>query len=288
MGLDFYRILGVERTASQADIKSAWRSLAKKYHPDLHPGNPAIERNFQSISEAYELLRDPEKRAHYDLLAKSQSAKFQNIKSDGRGFDRVINDFLRRNRARTTENSRKKPAHSVLWSVRISFIEAMRGGKRRIIDGKGRKLEVLIPPGIGNGQKLRLRGPRQASPAEKNRESLVEIHVDPHPYFSRRGQDILLDVPIGLDEALMGARIDVPTLDRPVRVTIPEGSNSGQYLRLKGRGIPKYGASPAGDMLLRLVVTLPHPPDLQLRRLVSEWKKNRAGNWNPRAEFLIS
>jgi DnaJ-class molecular chaperone len=281
---DPYTVLGVPKAASDAELKRAYRKLAKKLHPDLNPGKSAVEQQFKEVTAAYELLSDPQKRARYDRgeigpdgADRTQGFRYGGGPSAGfgrggfgngkawqrggsgfAGIDDIISEFLNRGK-RGAGQAEPEPA---IVPFKISFIDAARGGKRRITLGDGRSLDVTIPPGIASGQRLRLKS------AEG--DTYLEIEIEPHALFTRKDHDILIDVPVTLVEAVLGATITVPTIHGAVAVKVPPGSNSGSTLRLKGRGIAAKGVT--GDQYVKLKVALPDPPDPELVSFLERWR----------------
>ena len=289
---DPYEILGVPRSASEADIKKSYRRLVKETHPDLHPGNAQVEQRFKELSSAYDLLSDKKKRARYDR---------GEIDAEGRerpeyAFHRAYGDAGRGAGASSSagggfsahdifdelfgRTSMRTKGANISYTLSVDFLEAARGGKRRVVMSNGRSLEVNIPPGTEHGHTLRLKG--QGLPGMgggPNGDALIEIRVGSHPFFTRKGRDIVVDVPVTLHEAVLGANIQVPTIDGRVAVKVPRGANSGTRLRLKGKGIAGAGGE-RGDQYVKLTVMLPDGPDSELTNFVGRWKPG--ANYNPR------
>lgn len=289
---DPYQVLGVPRTASQDEIKQAYRKLAKKLHPDLNPGNQKVEQQFKDVSAAYDLLSDSEKRARFDrgeidasgaerpnrsyyrtYAETGQGAKYQDFNFGG-GFsaEDVFSDLFRDRRSGRTVRMR---GADVSYTATIDFVEAAVGGKKRLTLADGRSLEVTIPPGTEDGQTLRLKG--QGLPGVgggQPGDAFIEIHIQPHPFFTRNGNDIQIELPVSLQEAVLGSRITVPTVDGKVAVKVPAGSNTGSTLRLKGRGILDPRSRQRGDQYVKLKVVLPEKIDSDLRRFIEDWAKN--------------
>ena len=318
---DPYEVLGVSKNASEAEIKKAFRALAKKHHPDTHANDPKAVKKFQEISAANEIVGDKEKRAQYDrgeIDAAGQPKGFgQGPRPGGPGFeqgfggfrarpgggagpqgfeyeftgngpegfqaDDIFADFLGGLGGKGSKRrSQPHRGADVQLQTTVSLQEAALGGTRRVVLADGRQLEVRIPPGVKDGQQIRLRG--QGAPGERggpSGDALITIAIAPHPYFERDGRDLRLDLPITLKEAILGAKVPVPTLTGPVTVTVPPHSNSGRVLRLKAKGLPGAGGEAPGDLYARLVVTLPEPPDPTLDDFIRSWDND----CDPRAKL---
>lgn len=285
---DPYQVLGVGRTATADDLKQAYRRLAKQYHPDLNPGRSDIEQRFKEISSAYGLLSDPAKRRRFDQgeidadgAERANPFRTHANRARGRGgagsdpfggfsADDIFADLFRGREGRARGSD-------IEYSVTVSFLEATAGGKRRISLSNGKSIDLTIPPGTTNEQKLRLKG--QGMPGSGGGaagDAIVEVQVEPHPFFTRKDNDIHVDVPITLPEALLGATIKVPTLDGTVALKIPKGSNTGSVLRLKGKGIAESKQGNGGDLYVKLKVVLPDPPDAELTQFVEKWAQRRS------------
>ncbi|HYC05040.1 MAG TPA: DnaJ C-terminal domain-containing protein [Azospirillaceae bacterium] len=283
---DPYQILGVGRGASADDIKAAYRRLAKQYHPDLNPGRKDIEHKFKEVNGAYSLLSDADKRARFDkgeidaTGAERPDHSFRRAYAGGaRGNpfdfdDDPFADIFGAARRKAGGHGVKARGSDVAYSVTIPFVDACLGTKRRLMLSTGKSIDVNVPPGTTDGQKLRLKG--QGLPGLGGGgagDAIVEVHVDPHPFFVRRGDDIHLDLPVTLQEALLGATIRVPTLDGAVQVKVPRGSNTGTVLRLKGKGVMNPERQVPGDGYVKLVVVLPERPDAELTAFIERWAK---------------
>ncbi len=312
---DPYSVLGVAKTASDAEIKKAFRALAKKHHPDTKGGDPAAAKRFQEISGAYDILGDKEKRAKFDRgeIDANGNPRFD---AGAHGFEgspfgrggagpRDFNFKWASNRGDTTEGFRAEDIFSDLFgggggrrrpqslrgedfelAITVSFDDAARGGSRRVTLPNGREIDVRIPAGLKDGQQIRLKG--QGGPGASGGppgDILLSVSVAPHPYFTREGNDLKLDLPITLREAVLGGKVTVPTLTGPVALTVPPNASSGAILRLKGKGIQAHGSrsgsEPAGDLYVKLVVTLPEKGDDALKEFVSQWKTD----YDPRAKL---
>ena len=312
---DPYAVLGVPKTADAAALKKAFRDLAKKYHPDKTKGDKAAEVKFKEINSAYDLLGDPAKRAKFDrgeLDAAGNERAYTNAgpragatggfnprdfnfgggaQSAGGSFNfddagDIFSEFFgggsKRTRGAGAGFQQAIAGEDVRYELAVTLAEAVRGGKRRIQLATGKTIDVAIPPGTNDGDTLRLKG--QGAPSRgggPNGAALVELKIEPHPHFTLKGRDILLDVPITLQEAVLGGEIRVPTLDGNVTVKVPPGSNTGATLRLKGKGaLPARSGGEAGDQYLTLKVTLPEKQDAALVELVESWAAKHS--YNPR------
>ena len=286
MAEDLYSVLGVSREASQEEIKRRYRKLAKELHPDLNPGDEAVADRFKRVSAAHAILSDPKKRASYDLGEIDDSGQARQHHSyhhdfagggQGAGFDESVLEGLFAEMFGRGRRPGFRPAErgeDAAYSLTIDFLEAAKGAKKRVAMGDGKTLDITIPAGIQEGQTLRLRGKgRPGIRGGPAGDAMVEIRIKPHPLFERKGQDIHIDLPVTLGEAVLGARIDVPTIDGPVTMTVPKGSSTGTTLRLKERGIagPKGGAR--GNQYVRLSVTLPPSSDDDLEAFLERWSE---------------
>jgi DnaJ-class molecular chaperone len=290
--VDPYTTLGVKKDATQDEIQKAYRRLAKKLHPDLNPGNKVAEEKFKEVSAAYDLLGDPDKRARFDRGEIDESGterprqQYYRDFADQDGWSAYTNnsgfsdfgdyagteDILSEIFGRQGRTARRRRGQDVRYHLDLSFLDAVNGGKQSIVLPDGTTLEVNIPPGTRGGQILRLRGKgRPAAGDGQPGDALIEISVKPHPYFTRKGDDIYLDLPISLKEAVLGAKIKVPTPDGAVTVAVPKWSNSGRVLRLRGRGVPRSDGG-KGDEYVTLKLMLPQKPDPKLEAFVAEWQ----------------
>ncbi|WCL52643.1 J domain-containing protein [Gimibacter soli] len=309
---DLYQILGVERQASPDDIKKAYRSLAKKYHPDRNKDNAAIAEKFKEVSAAYHILGDEAQRGRYDRGEIDDQGNERHAYHDewyakpggkgaggfgfggkgrtGEGFDfedtsDIFSEFFRFSGGRGRKGAAgdagsAKPKGGprrgldVNYELTIGFEESISGGTRRLRLNDGRSVDIKIPEGIQDGQVIRLVG--QGGPGTATAlkgDALIEIRVAPHPYYTRDGLDILLELPISLDEAILGGDIEVPTPKGRLTIRIPKGSSSGKRLRLKGKGVKRRDE--VGNMYVVLKVMLPTERDLILEQLIRQW---RGGN----------
>ena len=296
MASDPYTVLGVKRDASQDDIQKAYRRLAKKLHPDLNPGNKKAEEQFKDVSAAYDLLGDAEKRARFDrgeIDASGQERPAQHFYrdfaeggghayssdagfADFAGAEDIISEIF----GRQGRSNARRRGSDVQYHLALDFLDAINGGKQQLKLPDGSSLDVTIPPGIRSGQVLRLRGKgRPGLNGGPAGDALIEIEVRPHPVFKRRGNDIHVELPIPLADAVLGGKISVPTPAGPVTMTVPKWSNTGTVLRLKGKGVPRTdGAS--GDEYVTLKVMLPDKPDPDLERLITQWRSEKTTRSN--------
>ena len=296
---DPYQILGVTREATLDDIRKAYRRLAKKNHPDLHPGDKGAEARFKEIASAYGIVGDEAKRALFDSgkidasgaeqhpqperpsyrqHAEAQSGSRYERHWNGAGQDQddlIAELFGRHARAQTR-------GADVSYTFAVDFIDAIGGAKKRVVMADGRTLDIAIPAGLKDGQTLRLRGQGQPGLAgAEPGDVLVAVHVKPHPVFRRDGTDIRSTLPVTLAEAMAGKKVAVETVTGTVNLAVPKGSNTGTILRLRGKGVPSKGGN--GDHLVELQVCLPASPDEDFIRSVVEWEAKHP--YDPRKEL---
>jgi DnaJ-class molecular chaperone len=312
---DPYEVLGVSRQASEAEIKKAFRSLAKKHHPDAHGSDPAKVKKFQEISGAYDILGDKEKRAQFDRGEIDAAGQPRGFDPGAQGFQgfrpgaggRGARDFEFKwsggggggEGFRTEdifadlfggfgggEGGRRRGAprrgEDIQLETTIALEEAANGTTRRVVLGDGKQIEAKIPPGVKEGQQIRLRG--QGGPGGRGGQAgdvLITVKLASHPVYTVEGRDLRMELPITLKEAVLGGKAPVPTLSGQVTLTVPPGSNSGRVLRLKGKGLPGSGSEPAGDLYVKLVIALPDSPDPELERFVKAWQ----AEYDPRSRL---
>lgn len=308
--IDPYSILGVAQTASDKDIKAAHRKLAKKLHPDLNPDKPEVAERFKSVSAAYSLLSDPKKRRRYDageIDADGQEKAPQFHPGFGGGFgggrqgvhpqggsdgsvdfeELLSGIFGGQQGGRTQGRARRQaPAKGadIKHILTVSFMDAAKGARSRISLQGGRGVDVTIPEGTRDGQILRLKA--QGNPGQGGGPAgdvMVNVRVQPHAFFIIRDNDIRMDVPVTLKEAMFGARIEVPTIDGPVNVTVPKGSNSGTTLRLKDKGLKDIKSGKRGFQYVTVKVMLPEGGDSALEGFLQDWEP--AKDQDPRASL---
>jgi curved DNA-binding protein len=314
---DYYEVLGVARDATTDAIKKAYRGLARKFHPDMNPGDKTAAAHFNEVQQAYDVLSDQEKRARYDQFGHAAfdgmaaagarpggsewtvhygepgfegvdlSDLFSNLGRGAHGDSgagSIFEDLL--GRVRPGRAGRQRAGGRGLEAkLSIPFLTAVQGGETTIqVDrgGKTESLVVKIPPGIDTGAKLRLKG--QGEPGTKGSppgDLTIVVQVEPHPSFTREGRNLSVEVPISVSEAILGAKVDVPTVSGMKSLTIPAGSSSGRKLRLKGQGIPASPGKPEGDLYVVLKVVVPKSVDAASRQLVQQFAERNPSN--PRA-----
>jgi DnaJ-class molecular chaperone len=294
-----YEVLGVAATASASEIQKIYRALAKKLHPDLNPGDKAAEEKFKEVTGAYDLLSDAEKRKRFDngeidesgaerpqhqFYRDFASSPREHPYADSSGYsdfmdeDDAFAELLRRSQ-RARANRR---GADLRYRLPIDFVESITGANKRLTLPEGGTLDVKIPPGLIDGQTLRLKGKGAPGTGKGGAgDALIEVEVLPDRRFTRDGDDITIDVPISLSEAILGGRVRVPTPTGDVTMTVPKGSNTGATLRLKGKGAPRRGGG-QGDEFVKLKIVLPKSPDLELEAFVASWDKGKT--FNPRED----
>lgn len=296
MGDDPYATLGVTRNASDDDIRRAFRKLAKELHPDISKGN---EERFKKVSSAYEILGDAEKRRAYDRgeidgRGDPRHPGFRQYARGARagagagagpggfdefGFGDIFSDIfgsMGRGGAGQRTNFTAK-GQDVRYTLEVDFLEAALGATKRVTLPGGGMLDLNVPAGVTDGQSLRLKGKGQrgAGGADPG-DALIEVRVRPHPQFKREDDDILLELPVTIDEAVLGAKVEVPTISGRVQLTIPKGTSSGRVFRMKGKGVKSAGRSEAGDQLVTVRIVLPEKIDDTLAYFFSEWRQKNA------------
>jgi DnaJ-class molecular chaperone len=306
---DPYKELGVARGASADEVRKAFRKLAKQLHPDQNPGDKAAEERFKRVSAAFDILGDVEKRKKFDAGQidadgretfhgfggaggaggnpfgqgspfgqggfRAQPGGFEH-QFEGGDFGDILSEMFGGGARGGRGGFGAGPApkgQDLRAEVQVSVEDAVKGAKRRIAFSDGRTIEVTIPKGAAEGQVLRLRGQGNQGRGGAG-DALIELHIAPHPIFRREGANLVMDVPVTVPDAVLGGKIEAPTPDGPVTLTVPKGANSGQTLRLKGRGLGD-GAGKRGDLLARLMVTLPDAIDDKLQTFAEAWRAER-------------
>lgn len=304
MTADPYAALGLTKSATDAEIKKAYRKIARTCHPDLKPDDPKAEEKFKAAGVAYDILKDPDTRARFDRgeidASGAEQQQQQQYYRDyaeapgnpyrrGPGFEGhddmsdIFSDFLRQrgqqgagfgNRGQNARGADQR------YKLNVAFMDAVRGGKTQITLPDGSAVAVKIPEGTSDGQTIRLRG--KGGPGYGNGPSgdaLVTLTVAPHPVFQRDGDDILITLPITLDEAVLGGKVGAPTINGTVNLSIPKGASSGQNLRLRGRGIKGRG-----DQMVTLSIVSPPKIDAELADFMESWRKSNA--YDPRKRMM--
>ena len=292
MSDDPYAALGLTQSATAADIKKAYRKLVRTSHPDLHPDDAGAEARFKAVTAAHDLLKDADTRASFDAGEIDASGAERaprtyyrdHAETPGQRFGQRpgFGDFgdpsdifahILRQRSRGSDPGYAQPGPDLRYTLEVPFLDVVLGAKTRITLPDGGNLEVQIPKGMQDGQTLRLRGRGAAGydggPAG---DALVTIQAQLHPVFRRDGDDILITLPITIDEAILGGKVTAPTIDGPVSVTIPKGTSSGRVLRLRGRGVTR-ASSQSGDALVELKIVAPSAIDAVLSEFMLEWRK---------------
>lgn len=292
---DPYKTLGVARDASAEDIRKAYRKLAKQLHPDLNPGNAKAEERFKAVAAANALLSDPVTRGKFDrgeidadgherhAQNGAQGPSYREYAEAGPGRrytwrEEDLSDLFGSVFGEGDGSGAKRPrrGHNEHYTLAVEFLDAVNGAMPRLTLPDGRVLDVKIPPGTVDGQTLRLRGQGgRGVNGGPNGDALIDIEVKPHAFFTRDGQDIRLDLPVSLSEAVLGGPVEVPTPRGRVRMQIPKHSDTGTRLRLRGRGVAAHGKFAAGDLYATLRVVI-DKPDAALEEFLRSWKPDPA------------
>ncbi len=309
MADNLYETLGVSRRASEDEIRRAFRKLAKESHPDLNPGSPGAVERFKKITAANEILGDPQKRRQYDageIDAKGEPRRpqwrpgsgpggartrtysggaddfnlsdiFSDVFGQGQGMGQGMGQGVGRGgagRAGAGQPGFTSKGQDLRYTLEVDFLESVIGAKKRVTLPEGGVLDLAVPEGVTDGQVLRLKGKggpgHNGGPAG---DALVEIKVRMHAQFKRQGEDILVEVPITIDEAVLGAKIEVPTITGRVQLTIPKGTSSGKTFRLKGKGVQNKANGVMGDELVTVRIVLPDAIDESLSYFFNEWRQ---------------
>ncbi len=293
MAQDPYTELGVSRAATADEIRKSFRKLAKEHHPDKNPGDKKSEEKFKRVSAAFDIIGDEEKRRRFDRgeIDADGRESHGGFRPNGGGspfsgggvgggfeganFEDILGEmFSRQGGGAGGGRGFSGRGSDIRARLEIDLEDAIRGAQRRIAFGDGRTLEVTIPKGAAEGQVLRLRGqghPGRAGPGD----ALIELGIKEHPIYRRDGADLHMDLPVSVPDAVLGAKVDTPTPDGVVALSVPKHANSGAILRLKGRGAVDAATGRRGDLLARLMVVLPDAPDPELDRVAEIWRKER-------------
>ena len=312
--MDLYQRLGIKRDASEAEVKKAYRSLAKQLHPDRNQDNPKAGERFNQVTQAYDILSDKDKRARYDRgeLDEEGNPKFGGFGGGGGsagsggfrprgapegfpgGFEEAATADLSDLFEGLFSGSRRGPAgggfgnrarapqkgSDIAYRLKVPFLDAATLAPQRVTLAGGKTIDVKLPNGVEEGSKIRLAGQGQPGPGGKG-DAIIAIEIAAHPHFTREGKDIRLPLPITLKEAVLGAKVKSPTPEGAVMLTVPKGASSGKVLRLKGRGFTDK-AGKRGDLLVTLAIDIP-ADDQPLEEFVAKWD----GGGNPRAALGV-
>jgi DnaJ-class molecular chaperone len=290
MAEDPYKVLGLEKSASDDEIRRTFRKLAKELHPDVNPSDTAAAERFKRVSAAYEIIGSPDKRKKYDRgeidatgeprrgyerQAAGAGAGGQRTFSENEfGIGDIFSDLFGARGARGPGAGFSLRGQDIRYTLDVDFLEAVAGARKRVTLPEGGTLDLTVPEGVADGQVLRLKG--KGAPGLRGGESgdaLVEIKVRPHGAFRRQGDDIQLEVPITIDEAVLGAKIEVPTVSGRVALQVPKGTSSGRVFRLKGKGVRNLSGGTTGDQLVTVRIVLPENIDDSLAYFLSEWRQ---------------
>jgi DnaJ-class molecular chaperone len=316
---DPYEVLGVPRGASAAAIKSAYRKLAKKHHPDSNKNDPKAASRFSEINSANEIIGDAEKRKQFDRgeIDAEGKPRFQGFPGGGdprgrggaggfethtfrsggaggqSGFEDILNSMFGGAAARG-RGTRPGPGSTFNFdnggialdldlsvAMAVSLEEAVKGAEKRVRLPTGKELNVRIPAGVNSGQQIRLKGQGETAPGHPPGDLLITVSFAPHPFFKVEGSDLRLDLPITLYEAVLGGKVRVPTPGSAVELSIPKNTSSGRTFRLKGKGLPKPGGT--GDLFVTTRIMLPDGNDAELEALMHKWRD--AHPYNPRSDL---
>lgn len=311
---DPYEVLGVQRGASAAAIKSAYRKLAKKHHPDNNQKDPKAAERFSEVNSANEIIGDEDKRKQYDRgeIDAEGKPKFQGFPGGGRassqpgfehafrggpgaqqgfpgggGFEDILNSmFAGRGRAGAQgfgfDERGAPPDLDLAIALTVTLEESVKGVEKRVRLPTGKELNVKIPAGVEAGQQIRLRGQGETAPGHRPGDLMITVSIAPHAFFKIDGSDLRVDLPITLYEAVLGSKVRAPTLSGAVELSIPKNTSSGRTFRLKGKGMPKAGGT-AGDLYFITRIMLPDGNDAELEALMEKWRDGHT--YNPRSDL---
>ena len=316
---DPYEVLGVPRSASAAAIKSAYRKLAKKHHPDSNKNDPQAAARFSEINSANEILGDEDKRKAFDRgeIDAEGKPRFQGFPGGGAGgragpggfeshtfrsggagpggaagFEDILNSMFGNAAQRGARQGGGSPFEfdtggigldlDLSVAMTVSLEESVNGAEKRVRLPSGKELNVKVPAGVTAGQQIRLKGQGETAPGHRPGDLLITVNIAPHPFFKLDGSDLRVDLPITLYEAVLGGKVRVPTLGSAVELSIPKNTSSGRIFRLKGKGLPK-AAGATGDLFVTTRITLPDGNDAELEALMQKWRD--AHPYNPRGDL---
>ncbi len=316
---DPYEVLGVPRSASAAAIKSAYRKLAKKHHPDSNKNDPQAAARFSEINSANEILGDEDKRKAFDRgeIDAEGKPRFQGFPGGGAGgrtgpggfeshtfrsggagpggaagFEDILNSMFGNAAQRGARQGGGSPFEfdtggigldlDLSVAMTVSLEESVNGAEKRVRLPSGKELNVKVPAGVTAGQQIRLKGQGETAPGHRPGDLLITVNIAPHPFFKLDGSDLRVDLPITLYEAVLGGKVRVPTLGSAVELSIPKNTSSGRIFRLKGKGLPK-AAGASGDLFVTTRIMLPDGNDAELEALMQKWRD--AHPYNPRGDL---
>ena len=321
---DPYEVLGVQRGASAAAIKSAYRKLAKKHHPDNNQKDPKAAERFSEVNTANEILGDEDKRKQFDRgeIDADGKPRFQGFPGGGRagagarnagfehafrggpgaqqgfggggaGFEDILNSMFGGAQARGARGGPQgfefegggfggAPDLDLSVAMTVTLEEAVKGAEKRVRLPSGKELNVKVPAGVTSGQQIRLKGQGESAPGHRPGDLMITVSIAPHAFFKVDGNDLRVDLPITLYEAVLGAKVRAPTLTGAVELSIPKNTSSGRVLRLKGKGLPQAGGS-AGDLYFTTRIMLPDGHDAELEALMEKWRSGHP--YNPRSDL---
>ena len=283
-----YDILGLHPGANNAEVKAAYRRLAKQLHPDAQHSSDAQHARFQEVTAAYNQLKDEAGRRRFEAerLAEAAAARQKPFTAAAGSTDAQAEDlFTELFEGIRTAGKRvfRARGEDRTYRLGVTFIEAANGATKRVRLAGGRTVDVVVPAGIENGKQVRLKGQGgEGHGGAEAGDALVTVEVEPHPFFERRGQDIHLTLPVTLAEAVLGAKVEVPTVSGLVSLAIPAGSNTGTRLRLRGKGVSTESGA-KGDQYVTLSLVLPDTPDADLKSFAASWGQGL--KHNPRKGF---
>src|SRR5213078_1102321 len=297
---DPYEVLGVQRGASAAAIKSAYRKLAKKHHPDANTNDPKAAARFAEVNTANEIIGDEDKRKQFDRgeIDAEGKPRFQGFSGGGfaggdprgrAGGPGGFESYSFRTRGGRAGGGRTFEFDTggigldldLNVAMTVSLEESVKGGEKRVRLPTGKELNVKIPPGVATGQQIRLKGQGETAPGHPPGDLLITVSIAPHRFFKVDGSDLRVDLPITLYEAVLGGKVRVPTLGSAVEFPIPKNTSSGRTFRLKGKGLPK--AAGTGDLFVITKIILPDGNDSELEQLMQKWRDGHP--YNPRSDF---
>jgi len=290
---DPYTVLGVSKNTSSADLKKTYRKLAMKLHPDQNPGDEKVAEKFKEVSAAYALLSDEKMKARYDrgeINPDGSEKGFANYQQQagaggnpfgggsgggfGAGFDAedLFSSLFGGGRTNRRQSQARKRGADKTYKINIDFLDAVLGAKKQVRLENGKTLNVTTPENVKESQQIRLKGQGLAGTAGgKNGDALIEVHINKHPYYSIKNNNIYMDLPITLKEAVLGGKVTVPTISGKIALNIPKNSSSGKIMRLKEKGAADVKTKKKGDQLVKLMVMLPDEIDSDLEKCIKEW-----------------